>query len=186
MRQIISYYCRFFKNCCRFQYGYNKRNVIQFLSTVYKICNKQNGKQNALLLTGSKNCCKSYFINMLGALFINNGILESPNRNNNFPFMDCADKRIIIWVETSCDRYYYDNIKKLMSGEPLSVSVKYAGNQLVNKTPIIMSANREVFSDDPKFNCRHVKYYWKSHSPLVINSDNGKENSIHPLSLAYL
>lgn len=140
-----------------FQYYYSKRNVVQFLNSVYSIVNKQNGKQNALLIVGPENC-KSYFINTLGTLFINYAVMESPNGNNNFPFMDCADKRLLIWDETSCDRYYYDSIKDLMSGEPLSVSVKYSRNQLFNKTPSIMSANSEVFPDDPIFNCGHVKY----------------------------
>lgn len=154
-----------------FQYRYNKRAVIQFLNTLHNIVNKTNSKQNALLLVGPKNCCKSYFINTLGSLFVNYGVLESPNRNNNFPFMDCADKRILVWDEATCDRHYYDAIKKLMSGEPLSVSVKYAGNQLAKKTPLIISANTEVFPDDPIFNCRHVKYYWRTHSPLVVDND---------------
>lgn len=114
-----------------FQYNYNKRRMIQFLYSVYNIVNKSNGEQNALLIIGPQNCCKSYFINTLGTLFINYGVMESPLRNNNFPFMDCAaDNRVIIWDGVTCDRYYYDSIKKLMSGEPLSVSVKYSGISL--------------------------------------------------------
>lgn len=167
-----------------FQYRHNKRNVIQFLHTVYLVVSKCNDKKNALLIIGPKNCCKSYFINTLGTFFINYGVMESPNRNNNFPFMDCADKRILVWDEASCDRYYYDSIKKLMSGEPLSVCVKFSGNQLVNKTPLIMSANNEVFPDDPIFNCRHVKYYWRSHDPLIINKRT--DLSIHPVAIGYM
>lgn len=49
--------------------------------------------------------------------------IENSQRGCNFPLMDCPRKRVLIWDEANCDPAYYKPIKKLLSGEPLSVSV---------------------------------------------------------------
>lgn len=115
----------------------------------------------------------------LGCFFINYGNIESPSRNNNFPLMDCVKKRILIWDEAYCDRFFYEHMKKLMSGEPLSVSIKFQSNKTVRKTPIIMASNNYVFPNEESFNCRIIKHEWR-YAPWLTAYNKGM---IHPAAI---
>lgn len=165
-----------------YQCNYNVQSVIDFMCVVYSVCEKENGKRNTIFLNGPPNCGKSYFTYTLAHFFINYGNVESPHKNSTFPFMDCSRKRILVWDEAFCDRQYYESFKKLMSGEPFSVSVKFQCNKIVHKTPLIITSSGNVFTYDEMFNCRMHKCYWKS-APF-LNKSNTK--TIHPASVGIL
>ena len=82
-----------------FQCMYTVDTLVRFLSTLYNVCEKTNGKRNTVFIKGPPSCGKSYFTYSLANFYVNYGNVESPQKHSNFPFMDCSRKRILIWDE---------------------------------------------------------------------------------------
>lgn len=93
--------------------------------------------------------------------------------------MNCVRKRLLIWDEAYCDRFFYEHMKKLMSAEPLDVSIKFQGTKTVRKTPIIMASNNYVFPNEESFNCRLLKYEWR-YAPWLTAYN---KQIIHPAAI---
>lgn len=100
------------------------------------------------------------------SFFLNIGYISNPIRHNVFAFMDCVDRRVILWNVAQCDSYFYEEVKALLSGDSPKVNIKMLGPKTVVPTPIIVLSNRETFPNNDEFNCRVCKYIWRT-APLL-------------------
>lgn len=67
------------------------------------------------------------------------------NRNSSFPFNNCINKRILHWDEPNFDPNVLETLKKLFSGNEFPANVKYFNFQNLLRTPVICTANSNVF-----------------------------------------
>lgn len=92
--------------------------------------------------------------------------------------MDCHNRRILVWNEPNCESAALDTIKKIFGGDPDMVSVKYSTDLPVQRTPVIVLSNTDVFPHDQAFNHRMFRYRWKP-CPALIKYDK----KVYPLAL---
>ena len=50
---------------------------------------------------------------------------------------------MVVWEEPNACRNNVQTIKKLLSGDPVVVSVKYKGKQQIKRTPVLVSTNHK-------------------------------------------
>lgn len=91
--------------------------------------------------------------------------MRTPSRQERFSFQECADRRIIFWDEAKLDPSHYDNIKRMLAGDTCSVAVKFKEDQVLQKTPIIVCSNNDVFPQNDEYYNRIVTYRWAAYSP---------------------
>ena len=128
---------------------------------------KNNGKTNTLMIIGPANCGKSFFIDCLAAFFINVGYVTNPVKGNQFPYNDCVNRRLLIWNEPSIAPNEYEQVKCLTGGDILSVNVKFQNYQFLEKTPLIVTSNDDIFPNDSTWNTRIVKFRWTEQNWLL-------------------
>lgn len=145
-----------------YQFDFDVPRMKMFLNILYRICNKDLNKCNTLYILGPPNSGKNYFFDALASFFLNSGYIISPNRNERFPFMGGLARRINIWNEARLDPYYYEDIKQIMAGDQLEVQVKNHPPRILEKTPLIVLSNREVFPSDRAFLIRMRKFEWRT------------------------
>lgn len=156
--------------------------VVHFISTLYNILMKQNGKKNCLWIRGPPDSNKSTFIKIVEQLMITCGRVSIMNKTNNFPFSSCTECRLIVLDELSFDpAIYTDQLKLLLSGEPMKVSKKYCEDVYIYKTPIIAVSNGECFPSTDVFNCRIEKFFFNTTNVSLIG-----EKYCHPDGLLLL
>lgn len=125
------------------QYG---DSVKDFLTRLINVTEKQLPKRNTMFIKGKPNCGKTWFVNMLAAFYLNVGNVKNFVRGQNFPFNDCVNRRILIWNEPSIMLSAFDTLKQLTEGDHISVAVKYQGDTVLHRTPLIFTSNKQIFN----------------------------------------
>lgn len=160
----------------------DQETMINFVITLFNLLNKCNGKKNCIWIRGPPDSYKSTFVKIIEQLMISSARVSIMNKTNNFPFSSCTESRLIILDELSYDPLIYtDQLKMLLSGEPLKVSKKYCDDVFIYKTPIIAVSNGECFPNTEVFNVRVEKFIFKQ---VNVNLVEGKY--CHPLGLMEL
>lgn len=161
-----------------FQFGNNER-VTEFLSTLYKTITKNNGKMNAIWLKGPPSSGKSWFVRAVEALMVTVGKCSIMNKTNNFPLSSLVCCNLIVMDELSYDpATYTDTLKLLFGGDQTAVSVKYLGDSIVFKTPVILMSNGDCIPDIEAFRVRVNKFCFQTITHL-----NLFEREINPMAL---
>lgn len=178
------------------QFNQDSTQVESFLSTLHRVCERRAGKLNSIYLHGPPNAGKSWFANCLTAFYLNVGSVANYVRGQNFPFNDCINRRILIWNEPSIMPSAYDDVKMLTGGDPLPCHIKYQGDGLITKTPLIFTANTKLFNfADTVWSSRIAYYHWKPsqflknlehHLPDIGIVDEQKFKQPHPLGYGLL
>lgn len=161
-----------------FQYR-SSIKVKEFLRELCLVCDKNNGKLNSI----QSNAGKTQFGDTLTAFFLNRGSMSNPSRSERFCFQECANRRIIFWDEAKLDPGFYDNIKKLLSGDQCKVPVKFKEDQIVKQTPVIVCSNNDIFPKNDEFYNRIISYRWYKY-PLWRKSEINKK--LHPVAIGLL
>lgn len=147
-----------------------------FMQEVYDICEKRKPKVNTLELIGPASSGKSYFADMICAFYLNVGHMKNFNRNEAFPMQSCTDRRIILWNEAQAEVSAHDTIKLILGGDPCPANIKYQDIQTINRTPVIITANRQYIPRTAPFNDRMIRYQWIA-APFLKE----KDKKPHPL-----
>lgn len=158
-----------------FQVG--EGNIRVFLTDVYNILERRIPKCNCLFVLGEPNSGKNFYFDSIIASCIASGQIGNFNRFNNFPLMECVNKRILLWNEPNCEPGAFDTLKMLFGGDSLSVRVKYEADAVVLRTPIIVLSNTNPFPSDNAFNTRMIRYRW--HAASFLQEYTKK---LHPLT----
>lgn len=119
---------------------------------------------------------------MVVAYYINVGYVANMVRGQNFPFNDCISRRLLFWNEVNFMTSATDTIKMLTAGDSFSVSVKYQGNSVISRTPVIFLSNDQVFNPhSPIWKPRMYFENWIT-SPFLAD----RQKYPHPLCLPLL
>lgn len=106
------------------------------------------------MLIGPPSSFKLWFVEIISCYCLSFGTIQNFTKFNTFPMPDCPDKRLLIWYEPQFNVEYIEQMKLFLSGNPCPIAVKYQNNVIMNKVPIIIMANRNVFPKNDEFNSR--------------------------------
>lgn len=76
------------------------------------------------------------------------------------------NKRILFWNEPEIEPSKFEELKLLFGGDTMNVKVKFCGDMVLHRTPVIILANYNPFPKDDKFATRMFTYEWKSFPDL--------------------
>lgn len=102
---------------------------------------------------------------------ITSGQIANMNRNSSFPFNNCINKRVLHWDEPNFEPCALEDLKLLFSGDEFSVNIKYQPFNTITRTPVIVTANSNVFPNSPAFQCRIINYHFKE-APFLKDLKN--------------
>lgn len=159
-------------------YQVGEQNIATFLLDLYNILDKRIPKVNCMFILGEPNSGKNFLFDSIIASCVVSGQIGNFNKFNNFPLMECVNKRILLWNEPNCEPNAFDTLKMLFGGDSLSVRVKYEADAVVLRTPIIVLSNTNPFPNDSAFGSRMIRYTWRS-APFLKSYDK----KIHPLTI---
>nr|QVW56837.1 MAG: putative nonstructural protein NS1 [Phylloscopus inornatus ambidensovirus] len=145
----------------KFQFRDNRFLIEQFLQDVYNICNKVKLKKNTLFVLSQANAGKNYFFDAVVHYFLNFGLLGNFNKYNGFPMMECVNRRIILWNEPVVEPSAFETLKTIFGGDTANAKVKFSGDAIIGRTPVIVLSNNDVFPKDSAFRTRMIKYEWQ-------------------------
>nr|QTE03880.1 MAG: nonstructural protein 1 [Turdus pallidus Chaphamaparvovirus] len=122
---------------------YQRIDVQTFDFSFYQWLYKKHSKRNTLILQGPSNTGKSSFIK---------GLLEAlgPNVahicNGTFPFQGMSKKCMIaVWEEPLLSSTESEKAKQILGGEPTSVAVKFCPPAHVDRTPVLITTNHDLW-----------------------------------------
>lgn len=166
-----------YKQLLLFQLG-DYEHVYHFCKQLYDVLNMSKPKRNTLIIVGEQCSGKNFFIDPITAAMINVGYLGNPNKNNNFAYQDCVNRRVIVWNEPNYDSAETDTLKMLLGGDTCPVRVKFREDCVVHRTPIIILSNEALpLMNDPTFVNRIYVHTWR-YCPLLAEY----EKKCHPLA----
>lgn len=150
------------------------------MKVFHGIMERETRKLNTVCIKGPPNSGKTFFADWISGFYINTGQVGNFNRSSTFPLNDCPNRRLLIWNEPNIEPTAYDTVKMLTGGDPLPCNVKYQSGGHVDRTPLIITTNAEVFQEsDPLWSTRVMFWYWKE-APFL------KECSKSPHPMAYI
>lgn len=159
---------RFVKELLEFQFENDEEEICKFLINIRDWFNKLgwegNPKMNTILIEGPANCGKNYFFDMISAIAYNVGhIGRVCNKTNNFPLQDCFNRRLCIANEMSVEETAVEDMKKLCEGTAFNIRVKFQGDKIFTKAPVIVITNNYIdFLHRPEFlGVRVHKIMWR-------------------------
>lgn len=158
---------KFVKQLLEHQFQDDEEQIKYFLTNLRDWFNKLgwdgNPKMNSILVEGPPNCGKNYFFDMVSSIAYNVGhIGRVCNKTNNFPLQDCFNRRLCIANEMSVEETAIEDMKKLCEGTAFNIRVKYQGDKIFTKCPVIIITNNYIdFLHRPEFlGVRTYKMYW--------------------------
>lgn len=158
---------KFVDRLLRYQFEDDEEKIQYFLVNLRDWFNRLgwdgNSKMNTLMIEGPPNCGKNYFFDMIAAIAYNVGhIGRVCNKTNNFPFQDCVNRRLCIGNEMSVEDSAIEDMKKLCEGIAFNIRVKYQGDKIFTKAPVIVITNNYIdFMHQSAFlGVRVKKYIW--------------------------
>lgn len=161
-----------------FQFCNRQYEVSLFLNTLLDVLNRRIPKKNTIFVLSPPNSGKNFFFDAVLHLLINYGQMGNFNRYQQFPLMDCVDRRVIMWNEPVLEATAVETLKMILGGDTVNAKVKYMPDAIVTRTPVIVLSNNDVFPNDLAFRSRMISYKWKSADFL-----KGYNKKPHPMSI---
>lgn len=161
-----------------------KNQTKPYLSRIIDICDKRIAKLNCGFTYGPPSSGKNFWFDCLCNFYLIRGQMMNINRNESFPYMDCVDKRIIMWNEPNiCESpSTMDTLKMLFGGDYCLASVKYKSPTVIPRTPIFILTNDcMLFRNVPAFADRMIRWEWE---PAPFLKD--VRGYPHPLCIPFL
>lgn len=164
-----------------YQYNNDEERVQNFLQDLYDILNKLRPKCNTLFVLGEPNSGKNWFFDATIHFCVNFGIITNWNRHNQFPLQDCTNRRVLFWNEPNFEDGVIETLKMLFGGDQCGARIKYEGDAVISRTPIIILSNNDCFPKDLAFRSRMIRHQW--HSCKELKRFGRKP---HPMAIPYL
>jgi hypothetical protein len=111
---------------------------------------------------------------------LNTGYIGNSNCFSQFPFQDCPRRNFLIFDEPNVEPASLENFKLLFAGTPTPANVKYESQNLINRTPVMVTCNRDPFPQSPEFNSRIRRFRWHYRLDNVLENIQGE---VHPHGL---
>lgn len=163
----------------KFQYEDNEDEIRKFLFNVRDWFDLKgwegNNKINALCVIGPPNSGKNYFWDMWASLAYNVGhIGRVNNKTNQFALQECFGRRFIIGNEVSMEAGAKEDFKKLCEGTAFNIRVKYQGDKIFTRAPVLLISNFELdICYDPHF--RNVRLHTIRWNTCNMLKDSNKK-----------
>lgn len=156
-----------------YQYNGDVEEINRFLNNCVNWFNKQgwegNIKCNGLCIIGPPNSGKNYFFDMFSAIAYNVGhIGRVNNKTNQFALQDAYGRRLVVGNEISMEDGAKEDFKKLLEGASFNIRVKYQGDKIFTKAPVLLISNFQLdICGDPHFKDVRLKTLrWREASLL--------------------
>lgn len=134
----------------------------EFMLSLKNILNREIPKVNTLYIVSAPNAGKNFFFDAVIHYCINFGQMGNFSRYDNFPLMDCVDRRVILWNEPCFEPSACETLKMILGGDTVPAKIKYQPDAIITRTPVIVLSNNDVFPNDKAFNSRIKRYDWKT------------------------
>lgn len=164
-----------------FQFRDNKQDILYFYQCLFDVIDRRVPKKNSLFVLSPPNAGKNFFFDACIHYCINFGQMGNFNRYCTFPLMECVDRRIILWNEPVMEASASETLKCILGGDTCNAKVKYQGDAVISRTPVIILSNNDVFPKDQAFRSRMFSFDWR---PAPFLKDCTKKP--HPLVLHLL
>lgn len=138
-------------------------NAQDFVGKLVAVLDMEEAKINTFDVLSPPSCGKTWFFDMVVDFYLNVGHVKNMNRNQNFPFQDCVDRRVLMWNEPSTSPENYDQLKTIFGGDRCPAGIKHDDDIVIYRTPLICTGNGRLFPDDPAFEARRHCFkfnYW--------------------------
>lgn len=152
----------------------------KFITDLYEILEKKHQKTNTFQIVSPPSAGKNFFIETILAFYWNTGVIQNFNRYHSFPLMEAVNRRVNYWDEPNFEPDATETLKKLFAGTALKAAVKFQKEANVQKTPVIITANRDKFTSEV-WDDRIIKYEWYSCPNLKQYTKR-----LHPFVWCYL
>lgn len=136
--------------------------VTLFLTDLFHVVEKRIPKVNTFEIIGPPSSGKSFFMDMVADFYINVGLVENFDRHHSFPLQSAFNRRINQWNEAQCEHSKLDIAKLLLGGDPCPANIKYKDIAALARTPVLLTANKQLIPNVKAFNDRMYRYSWKA------------------------
>lgn len=116
-------------------------NRTEFIANVYNIMNMVLMKKNCIIFRGPPNSGKTLLANSIveSALFFAN--VQQMSGKSQFEFQSMLHQRVILVNEPKFSDITIETIKNICEGQNVAIDVKYMSNQVLPRTPLIVTTN---------------------------------------------
>lgn len=129
---------------------------------------KKIPKKNSIFILSDPNAGKNFFFDAVVHYCINYGQMGNFNRYCQFPLQECVDRRIILWNEPVMEACASETLKCIFGGDTCNAKVKYQGDAVIMRTPVIILSNNDVFPKNEAFRSRMFQFNWR---PAIFLKD---------------
>lgn len=121
--------------------GFDKE---QFMDDLFNVLTKKLPKINTFCLQGEPNSGKSWVLRSLLPWFMYFGEVRQ-GTGYNFMWQDCLETSLIFVEELMITQEIVEQCKLVFEGAPTSVHVKCKGDQLLQRTPVLITCNHSMW-----------------------------------------
>jgi hypothetical protein len=139
--------------------------TFEFLKTLVNILDKRVPKLNTMFVYAPPSSGKNFFFDFVLNFFLIRGQLMNIRKGESFPYMDCVDRRVIMFNEPNiCESpSTMDTLKMLFGGDFCPAAVKFKAPTIIHRTPVFVLTNDcMLFRNVPAFADRMSKFEWKA------------------------
>ena len=151
------------EHCISFLNFHTHNNSKEFVKNLLDVLDSRIPKKNTFDVLSSPNCGKTWFFDMICDFYLNVGHVKNFNKYSQFPLQDCRERRVILWNEPNCHPEALDTLKTLFGGDRCAANIKCKDDDVINRTPLIVTGNSRIFPDNVAMNERRFCYnfdYW--------------------------
>jgi len=131
-----------------------------FVQNLFDVLDKRIPKKNTIDVLSPPSCGKTWFFDMICDFYINVGHMKNFTKYSQFPLQDCRERRVLLWNEPNCHPEAIDTLKTIFGGDRCAVNIKCKDDEVVNRTPLIVTGNSRIFPNSDAMNDRRFKYDW--------------------------
>uniref|UniRef100_A0A0L8GWZ8 SF3 helicase domain-containing protein n=1 Tax=Octopus bimaculoides TaxID=37653 RepID=A0A0L8GWZ8_OCTBM len=144
-------------------------NEHTFVNNVWYLLNKKHPKCNLLVLRGLPNTGKSMIARSIAEMFTHVSTIQG---TSSFPFQNLINVEIGLIEEPNFTLETLQTFKKLAEGTDIKVSVKFKPDQIVHRTPLIITSNNKFDNNAPlhervAFITRYTEFLFQTSSPFL-------------------
>lgn len=150
-----------------YQFFHNEKQIKHFYTCLFDLLDKKVPKKNSMFILSPPNAGKNFFFDCVVHYCINFGQMGNFNRYCTFPLMECVDKRIILWNEPCMEASATETLKCILGGDSCNAKVKYQGDAVIMRTPVIILSNNDIFPKNEAFRSRMYQFNWRPANFLV-------------------
>lgn len=129
---------RYFCQWCKKQ----KIDISDFVTSIVDVMDRNVQKKNTICIIGPSNSGKTVMVSQpIKHLAQIVGMVGSRQTENQFLWQDCPNCRAIIIDEAVFLPAHMEDLKLILGGEDIQVSVKFEHNATIQRTPVILTGN---------------------------------------------